>query len=70
MWNRSPVQVQCMRKGPQGWCAGMTLSEEWDGEGGRSGFQDGGHMYTYDWFMWVYGKKTLQYCKVISLKLK
>ena len=24
MWNRSPVQVQCMRKGAQGWCSGMT----------------------------------------------
>ena len=24
MWNRSPVQVQCMRHGAQGWCTGMT----------------------------------------------
>ena len=24
MWNRSPVQVQCMRQGAQGWCTGMT----------------------------------------------
>ena len=24
MWNRSPVQVQCMRQGVQGWCTGMT----------------------------------------------
>ena len=25
MWNRSPVQVWCMRQGAQGWCTGMTL---------------------------------------------
>ena len=24
MWNRSPVQVWCMRQGAQGWCTGMT----------------------------------------------
>ena len=23
MWNRSPVQVRCMRQGSQGWCTGM-----------------------------------------------
>ena len=27
MWNRSPVQVQCMRQDAQGWCTGMTLRE-------------------------------------------
>ena len=27
MWNRSPVQVQCMRQGAQGWCTGMTLRD-------------------------------------------
>ena len=56
-------------KGPSGLVC-WDDPEEWDGEGGGRGFQDGGHMYTYDWFMWMYGKKTLQYCKVISLKLK
>ena len=25
MWNRSPVQVWCMRQGAQSWCTGMTL---------------------------------------------
>ena len=25
MWNRLPVQVQCMRQGAQGWYTGMTL---------------------------------------------
>ena len=28
----------------------------WDGEAGGSGVQDGGHMYTYGWFMSMYGK--------------
>ena len=27
MWNRSPVQVGCMRQGAQGWCTGMTLRD-------------------------------------------
>ena len=30
--------------------------EGWDEEGGGSGVQDGGHMYTHDWFMLIYGK--------------
>ena len=30
--------------------------EGWGGEGGGSGVQDGGCMYTHDWFMLVYGK--------------
>ena len=30
--------------------------EGWDGEGGGSGVQDGEHMYTHGWFMWIYGK--------------
>ena len=28
----------------------------WDGEGSVRGFWDGGHMYTCDWFMSMYGK--------------
>ena len=32
--------------------------EGWHGEGGGSGFQDGGHMYTHAWFMSMYGKTT------------
>ena len=27
-----------------------------DGEGGGRGIQDGEHMYTHGWFMWMYGK--------------
>ena len=54
-------------KGAQGWCPGMTLR---DGMGRWEGVQDGKHMYTHGWFLSVYGKKPLQYCKVISLQLK
>ena len=27
MWNKSPVQVRCMRQGAWGWCTGMTLRD-------------------------------------------
>ena len=30
--------------------------EKWGGEGGEKGVQDGEHMYTHDWFVWMYGK--------------
>ena len=30
--------------------------EGWNGEGGARGVQDGEHMYTHGWFMWMYGK--------------
>ena len=30
--------------------------EGWDGEGGERRVQDGEHMYTYGWFMSMYGK--------------
>ena len=58
MWNRSPVQVRCMRQGAQGQCTGRTLRDG-DGEGGGIGVQDGGHMYTRGWFMAMYGKTTI-----------
>ena len=32
--------------------------EGWDAEGGGRGVQDGEHMYTHAWFMWMYGKTT------------
>ena len=54
-------------------CSGLMHwddPEEWDGEGSGRGVQDGEHMYTHGWFMSIYGKKPLQYCKVISLQLK
>ena len=30
--------------------------EGWDGEGGGREGQDGEHMYTHGWSMWMYGK--------------
>ena len=42
-------------------CSGLVHwddSEEWDGEGGEKGVQDGEHMYTCGGFMSVYGKTT------------
>ena len=66
MWNRSPVQVGCMRQGAQGWCTGMT-QRDGTGEGGGRGVQDGEHMYTHGWFMSMYGKNN--YNSIISLQL-
>ena len=42
--------------------------EGWDGEGGGRGVQDGEHMYTHGWFMWMYGRN--HHNIVISLQLK
>ena len=41
------------------WCSGPVHwgdPEGWDGEGRGRGVQDGEHMYTQGWFMWMYGK--------------
>ena len=54
-------------------CSGLVHwddPEEWDGEGGGMGVQDGEHMYTHGLFMSNVWQKPLQYCKVISLQLK
>ena len=51
-------------------CSGLVLwddPEGWDGEG-REGVQDGEHMYTHGWFMWMYGKN--DHNIVINLQLK
>ena len=43
-------------------CSGLVHwddPEGWDGEGGGREVQDGGHMYTHGWFMWMYGKKKI-----------
>ena len=56
MWNRSPVQVPCMRQDAQGWCTGMTLRDEMGREVGGEG-QVGEYMYIHVWFMWIYGRK-------------
>ena len=42
--------------------------EGWDGEGGRREDQDGEHMYTHGWIIWMYGKS--HYNIAISLQLK
>ena len=42
-----------MRQGAQGWCTGMTQK---DGMGREVAIQDGEHMYTYSWFMSMYGR--------------
>ena len=40
-------------------CSGLVHWDDlegWDGEGGGRGIQDGEHLYTYAWFMSMYGK--------------
>ena len=40
-------------------CSGLVHCDDpegWDGEGGGRGVQDGEHMYTHGWFVWMYGK--------------
>ena len=54
MWNRMPVQVQCMRHSTRGQY--RDDPEGWDGEGSGKGVQDGEHMYNHGWFMSMYGK--------------
>ena len=52
-------------------CSGLVHwddPEGWDGEGGGKEGQDGKHMYTHGWFMWLYGKNNHNI--VISLQLK
>ena len=67
MWNRSPVQVRCMRQGAQGWCTGMTLR---DGMGRVIGGRFMmGNTCTSMANSCQCMAKPLQYCKVISLQL-
>ena len=43
-------------------CSGLVHwddPEGWAGEGGGREDQDGEHMYTHDWVMWMYGKYTI-----------
>ena len=40
-------------------CSGLVHwddPEGWDGEGGGRGVQDGEHMHTHGWFIWMYGR--------------
>ena len=61
MWNRSLVQVWCMRQGAQGWCTGMTLRDRMGREVGW--VQARGHMCTHGWFMSMYAKN---HCNTIK----
>ena len=50
MWNRSPVQVRCMRQGAQGWCTGMTQK---DGMGREMGGGSGWGTHVHPWWIHV-----------------
>ena len=68
MWTISPVQVQCMRQGAQGWCTGKTWGMDW---GGRWEGSSGWGTHVHPWLIHVnVWQKPLQYCKVISLQFK
>ena len=67
VWNRSPVQVGCMRQvlraGALGWPRGMGGRGRWEG-----GSEWGTHINP--WLIHVnVWQKPLKYCKVISLQL-
>ena len=67
VWNRSPVQLGCMRQllwpGALGWPRGMGWGRRW--EGGL-----GWETHVNPWLIHVnIWQKPLQYCKVISLQL-
>ena len=68
MWNSSPVQVQCMRQGAQGWCTGMTLRDGMEREVGRRVRM--GNTCTPMADSCECMAKPPQYCKAISLQLK
>jgi len=68
IWNRLPVQVQCMIQGAQGCCTGMTLR---DGNGRQvgGGFKMGKTCTPMADYVNVW-QNPLQYCIVISFQLK
>ena len=67
MWSESPVQVQCMIQGTQGWCTGMTQR---DGMGREVGAGSGWGTHVNPSLIHVIvWQKPLQYSKVISLQL-
>ena len=69
VWNRSSVQVWCMRQGSQGRCTGMTLRDGM-GWGGRWEGRSGWGTHVHPWLIHVnVWQKPPQYCKVISLQL-
>ena len=76
MWNRSPVQVRCMKQGTQSRCTGTTLGDGMGREMG-GGFRVGEHMYTLNRvsvrvFIMCFHSKLLfhniyHYCRFISV---
>ena len=67
VWNRSPVEVGCMRlvlgAGALGWPRGMGWRGRWERDSGR-----GTHVNPWLSHVNVW-QKPLQYCKLISLQL-
>ena len=67
VWNRSPVQVGCMRQvlraGALGWPRGMGWGGRWEGGSGWGTHVNPWLIHVNVW------QKPLQYCKVISLQL-
>ena len=67
VWNRSPVQVGCMRQvlraGALGWPRGMGWGGRWEGGSGWGTHVNPWLIHVNVW------QKPLQYCKEISLQL-
>ena len=67
VWNRSPVQVGCMRQvlgaGALGWPRGMEWGGRWEGGSGWGTHVNPWLIHVNVW------QKSLQYCKVISLQI-
>ena len=67
VWNRSPVQVGCMRQvlgaGALGWPRGMGWGGRWEG---GSGWATHVNLWLIHINVW---QKPLQYCKIISRQL-
>ena len=67
VWNRSPVQVGCMRQvlgaGALGWPRGMGWGGTWEGGSGWGTHVNPWLIHVNVW------QEPLQYCKVVSLQL-
>ena len=69
IWNRSPVQVRCMKQGTHSWWTGTTQRDGMGRDNPEGGSGWGKHVYP--WLIQVnLLQKLPQYCKGISLQLK